>query len=137
MSELLHTFGERGRVEGRGGGRGRGAGEGHQPDVVSGDGDSDVSPSLSPSQETRIPKNKVCNIVTDQANFCAEQDGAESGESAEGSEEAAEGAAEAAEEAGRPGEGTERARCMLIVSCVEFIPFQLPTTVSFKVCPNQ
>ena len=26
---------------------------------------------------------------------------------------------------------------MLIVSCVEFIPLQLPITVSFKVCPNQ
>ena len=68
---IWDTFG-RGRVEGGGGeGGGRGAGEGHQPDVVSGDGDSDVSPSLSPSllspsQEARIPKS---NIVTDQAKF--------------------------------------------------------------------
>ena len=32
MSELLHTSGEGGRVEGGGRGRGRGTGEGHQPD---------------------------------------------------------------------------------------------------------
>ena len=59
MSELLHTFGERGRVEGGGGGggggRGRGAGEGHQPDVVSGELSPDsLSPSSLPSSRPSL-----------------------------------------------------------------------------------
>ena len=63
MSELLHTFGERGRVEGGGGGRGRGAGEGHQPDVVSGELSPDsLSPSSLPSSLPSLLSSAVVSV---------------------------------------------------------------------------